>query len=110
MNTNYNKITKDIVFKLLCDIESHPTYSGLPTTIPYLMDSLLSSKHQITKYIHELRDCGLVELVSLYFDPKTHQRVETIDNTSLLLRGWVLTEEAKKTVIYMEATQKSLIL
>lgn len=107
MERKYNKISKETVFKFLCDIESNENYSGMPISIQYIMDSLLSSKHQITKYIHELRNEGLVELASIYFNPKTNQRESKINSSSVLLKGWILSQEGKKTVTYMESTQKS---
>lgn len=107
MESKYNKITKDIVFKFICDIETNENYSGMPTSIPYIMDSLLASKHQTTKYLHELRNDGLIEMVSIYFDTKSNKKAEQINETSVLLKGWVLSQEGKKTVTYMESQQKS---
>ena len=102
----YQKITKHILFKFMCEIDADIMNPGFPISIPNISELLHTSKYQVRKYMLELREEGLVKSECIYYDGNPSYETGELYDDPRLIRGWNLTDEGRKTITYIEAQQK----
>ncbi|MDR7856029.1 hypothetical protein [Tissierella sp.] len=94
----YRKITQEDVYKLLVGISVSVMNTFDCINIVNIASLLKTSRYQVKKYIDELKNQGMVELVCV--------DISSEDEPYPPYLGYVLTKKGRDTHFYREAEQK----
>lgn len=89
------------VFRFLAKhLSSAAVYFWFPLSSKYISETLKISRYKCLKYLHELREQGLVKVAR-------YRHFDDYSEEYFLVCGWEITNKGKQTDIYREEKEKN---
>ena len=89
------------VFRLLAKhLSSATMYCWFPLSAKYISETLKISRYKCLKYLHELREQGLVKVAR-------YRHYDDYSEEYWLVCGWEITDTGKQTDMYKEEKDKN---